>query len=116
MPFGDDRAMVTVDPGFRAENLLTLQVQVPRRLSAPAARNAFYDEKDPLKMSGTFKSYMAGLMRCLPEILPFFAPTVNSYKRINAPRTISGATWSPNSITWTGNNRTHMVRVPGPGP
>ena len=42
-------------------------------------------------------------------------PTVNSYKRINAPRTISGATWSPNSITWTGNNRTHMVRVPGPG-
>ena len=42
-------------------------------------------------------------------------PTVNSYKRINAPRTVSGATWSPNSITWTGNNRTHMVRVPGPG-
>ena len=42
-------------------------------------------------------------------------PTVNSYKRINAPRTISGATWSPNTVTWTGNNRTHMVRVPGPG-
>ena len=42
-------------------------------------------------------------------------PTVNSYKRINAPRTMSGATWAPNSVTWTGNNRTHMVRVPGPG-
>ncbi len=42
-------------------------------------------------------------------------PTVNSYKRINAPGTISGATWAPNTITWTGNNRTHMVRVPGPG-
>jgi glutamine synthetase len=42
-------------------------------------------------------------------------PTVNSYKRINAPRTVSGATWSPNTITWTGNNRTHMVRVPAPG-
>ena len=27
----------------------------------------------------------------------------------------SGATWSPNTVTWTGNNRTHMVRVPGPG-
>ena len=38
-----------------------------------------------------------------------------SYKRINAPRTISGATWSPNTVTWTGNNRTHMVRVPGKG-
>ena len=42
-------------------------------------------------------------------------PTVNSYKRINAPRTLSGATWSPNTVTWTGNNRTHMVRVPGKG-
>ena len=38
-------------------------------------------------------------------------PTVNSYKRINAPRTISGSTWAPNSVTWTGDNRTHMVRV-----
>ena len=42
-------------------------------------------------------------------------PTVNSYKRLNAPRTTSGATWAPNTVTWSGNNRTHMVRVPGPG-
>ncbi len=44
-----------------------------------------------------------------------FNPTVNSYKRINAPRTTSGATWSPNTITYTGNNRTHMVRIPDAG-
>ncbi|WP_374130825.1 hypothetical protein [Sphingomonas sp. 28-62-20] len=42
----------------------------------------------------------------------FLNPTVNSYKRINTPRTVSGATWAPNSVTWTGNNRTHMIRVP----
>ena len=42
-------------------------------------------------------------------------PTVNSYKRINAPRTLSGASWAPNTITWTENNRTHMVRVPDAG-
>ena len=42
-------------------------------------------------------------------------PTVNSYKRINAPRTVSGATWSPSSITFGGNNRTHMVRIPDEG-
>ena len=42
-------------------------------------------------------------------------PVVNSYKRINAPVTLSGATWSPSTISWGGNNRTHMVRVPGPG-
>ena len=42
-------------------------------------------------------------------------PTVNSYKRINAPRTLSGATWSPNTVTYTGNNRTHMIRIPDAG-
>ena len=40
---------------------------------------------------------------------------MNSYKRINAPRTTSGATWSPNSVTYTGNNRTHMIRIPEGG-
>ena len=43
-------------------------------------------------------------------------PTVNTYKRINAPLTLSGATWSPNTITYTGNNRTHMIRIPEAGP
>ena len=42
-------------------------------------------------------------------------PTVNSYKRINAPRTLSGATRSPSSVTYTGNNRTHMIRIPEAG-
>jgi glutamine synthetase len=42
-------------------------------------------------------------------------PTVNSYKRINAPRTASGATWSPNTVTYGGNNRTHMIRIPDAG-
>ena len=40
-------------------------------------------------------------------------PVVNSYKRINAPRTASGATWAPNTVTYGGNNRTHMIRIPG---
>jgi glutamine synthetase len=44
-----------------------------------------------------------------------FNPTVNSYKRINARPTLSGATWSPNTVTYGGNNRTHMVRIPEPG-
>lgn len=34
------------------------------------------------------------------------------YKRINAPLTASGATWSPNTISYSGNNRTHMIRIP----
>ncbi len=42
-------------------------------------------------------------------------PTVNSYKRIDAPVTASGATWAPNAITYGGNNRTHMIRIPEAG-
>ena len=40
---------------------------------------------------------------------------MNSYRRINAPPTKSGASWSPSSISYTGNNRTHMIRVPEAG-
>ncbi len=60
------------------------------------------------------KNFIGGLLHNAPALAAITNPTVNSYKRINAPRTISGATWSPNSVTWTGNNRTHMIRVPEP--
>ncbi|MEL7253608.1 MAG: type III glutamate--ammonia ligase [Pseudomonadota bacterium] len=59
--------------------------------------------------------FLGGIMKHASGMAAITNPTVNSYKRINAPRTTSGATWAPNTVTWTGNNRTHMVRVPGPG-
>ena len=59
--------------------------------------------------------FLGGIMKHASALAAITNPTVNSYKRINAPRTASGATWAPNTVTWTGNNRTHMVRVPGPG-
>ncbi|WP_243614145.1 type III glutamate--ammonia ligase [Shimia aestuarii] len=58
--------------------------------------------------------FLGGIMKHAEALAAITNPTVNSYKRINAPRTMSGATWAPNTVTWTGNNRTHMVRVPGP--
>ena len=61
------------------------------------------------------RHFLGGFMMHGPALAAVTNPTVNSYKRINAPRTVSGATWAPNSVTWTGNNRTHMVRVPAPG-
>ncbi len=61
------------------------------------------------------KYFLGGIMKHASALAAVTNPTVNSYKRINAPRTLSGATWAPNSVTWTGNNRTHMVRVPAPG-
>jgi glutamine synthetase type III len=77
--------------------------------------NAFADRDAPFGLSAKGKTFLGGIMRHASALAAITNPTVNSYKRINAPRTISGATWSPNTVTWTGNNRTHMVRVPGPG-
>ncbi|SNB72143.1 gamma-glutamylmethylamide synthetase [Arboricoccus pini] len=59
--------------------------------------------------------FIGGLMAHADAVCALTNPAVNSYKRINAPRTTSGATWSPSSVTYAGNNRTHMIRIPGPG-
>ncbi len=77
--------------------------------------NAFADKTMPFGLSAQGKHFLGGIMQHASALAAITNPTVNSYKRINAPRTTSGATWAPNSVTWTGNNRTHMVRVPGPG-
>lgn len=67
--------------------------------------NVFYDPNDPHRMSSTFKSYLAGQLKLLPELLPFFAPTVNSYKRL-----VDGY-WAPVKPTWGIDNRTVSHRV-----
>jgi glutamine synthetase len=77
--------------------------------------NMFYDATDEMGLSQQGYHFLGGIMRHAESLSAITNPTVNSYKRINAPRTVSGATWAPNTVTWTGNNRTHMVRVPGKG-
>ncbi len=68
-------------------------------------KNLFYDEKDKFRMSKFFKSYLAGQLHCLPEIMPFVAPTINSYKRL-----VDGY-WAPVKPTWSVDNRTASLRV-----
>ncbi len=77
--------------------------------------NHFADNSDEMGLSQACYHFVGGLMRHAPGMAALTNPTVNSYKRINAPVTNSGATWSPNSITYGGNNRTHMIRIPDPG-
>ncbi|MFC0877175.1 glutamine synthetase family protein [Saccharicrinis sp. FJH2] len=67
--------------------------------------NLFFDEKGSNGMSDIMEHYIAGQLTCLPEILPMFAPTVNSYKRI------SHGDWAPSTVTWGIDNRTTAVRV-----
>ncbi len=78
-------------------------------------KNVFSDDTKELGLSDRGRTFLGGIMKHASALAAITNPTVNSYKRINAPRTSSGATWAPNTVTWTGNNRTHMVRVPGPG-
>lgn len=83
--------------------------------SLDGKKNVFADDSKELSLSDQGRHFLGGIMKHASALAAITNPTVNSYKRINAPRTTSGATWAPNTVTWTGNNRTHMVRVPGPG-
>ena len=69
------------------------------------SKNLFHDSNDEKKMSSLMKSYIAGQLKCMPEILPMYAPNVNSYKRL-----VEGA-WAPTTLTWAVDNRTTALRA-----
>ena len=78
-------------------------------------KNKFLDKSDDLGLSKMAYNFLGGVIKNASSLSAFFNPTINSYRRINAPPTKSGASWSPSSISYTGNNRTHMIRIPDPG-
>ncbi len=78
-------------------------------------KNLFHSARDSLGLSKLAYHFLGGVLHNADALAAVFNPTVNSYKRIDAQVTLSGATWSPNAITYGGNNRTHMVRIPDKG-
>jgi glutamine synthetase len=78
-------------------------------------QNVFADPEGELGLSETAYHFLGGVLTHAEALCALTNPTVNSYKRINAPTTMSGATWSPNTVTYGGNNRTHMIRIPDAG-
>ena len=74
--------------------------------------NLMEDSSGELGLSELAYHFIGGLLKHATSITAVTNPVVNSYKRINAPQTTSGATWSPNTVTYSGNNRTHMIRIP----
>jgi glutamine synthetase len=70
--------------------------------------NLFYDDKDPDGMSELFRSFLAGILHCLPYVMPIYAPNVNSYKRY------AGNFWAPLKVTFGLEDRTAAVRVISP--
>jgi glutamine synthetase len=68
-------------------------------------QNLFVDSKQANGISELMEHYIAGQLYCLPHILPMYAPTINSYKRLT-----EGA-WAPTTFTWGFDNRTVALRV-----
>jgi len=80
-------------------------------------KNLFLDEDDPrgLGLSDVAYHFVGGLKKHAKSYIAVTAPTVNSYKRLRVGAPTSGATWSPVYVTYGYNNRTQMLRIPGPG-
>jgi glutamine synthetase len=69
-------------------------------------KNAFFDSSDPLHLSSIARSYIAGLLKYVPEFACVTNPLVNSYKRL-----VPGYE-APTYLTWSKRNRSAMIRVP----
>jgi glutamine synthetase len=83
--------------------------------STKGSKNVFADKNGDLGLSSAAYHFIGGIVHSADAICALTNPSVNSYKRINAPPTLSGASWSPNTVTYAGNNRTHMIRIPDAG-
>jgi len=64
----------------------------------------------PAECSDTFRYFLAGWIAHAAELMPFYAPTINSYKRYQS------ASWAPTRLAWSYDNRTAGFRIVGSGP
>ncbi|MNF56089.1 Gamma-glutamylputrescine synthetase PuuA [compost metagenome] len=65
---------------------------------------------DDGSMSELFLHHIGGLQKYIPEVLPLFAPNVNSFRRFLPD------TSAPVNVEWGEENRTVGLRVPDAGP
>jgi glutamine synthetase len=74
-------------------------------------RPAFPGDTDigPVQVSPVFQHFLGGWMAHVHELMPFFAPTINSYKRYQ------DGSWAPTRVAWSYDNRTAGFRVVGHG-
>lgn len=74
-------------------------------------QNAFEGDKElgPVHCSDLFRWFLGGWIRYVPDVMPFYAPTINSYKRF-----VDGS-WAPTRLAWSYDNRTAGFRVVGHG-
>ena len=81
---------------------------------ARGGENLMGDPADPrgCGLSKLAYHFIAGVLRHAAAICAITCPTVNSYKRLVKTGSMTGYTWAPIFVSYGGNNRTHMLRVP----
>jgi glutamine synthetase len=81
-------------------------------LADPNGRNIFAGNEDfyGIKCSPFFRYFLGGWIKHTPSLMPFYAPTINSYKRFAI------ASWAPTRLGWSADNRTAGFRIVGEGP
>jgi glutamine synthetase len=74
-------------------------------------KNAFDGNQKfgPVECSDVFRWFLGGWIKHVPDVMPFYAPTINSYKRF------VDASWAPTRLAWSYDNRTAGFRVVGKG-
>jgi glutamate---methylamine ligase len=78
-------------------------------------QNAFAEATDEKGLSQLAYQFMGGVISHGRGLSALCAPTINSYRRIGATTTTSGSTWSPRYLSYGGNNRSHLIRIPEGG-
>ena len=78
-------------------------------------KNAFAASDDEMGLSSLAYQFLGGVLEHGRALSALCNPTINSYRRLGATMTASGSTWSPRYISYGGNNRTHMIRIPEGG-
>ena len=88
---------------------------------AETGENRFTDLDDPRRLGSSRLAYhfVGGLCKHARALCAITSPTVNCYKRLQVGAALTGSrsgfTWTPAFITYGDNNRTQMIRTPGPG-
>ena len=77
--------------------------------------NVFADSAEEMGLSNLAYEFLGGVLAHGRGLSALCNPTINSYRRLGAAMTTSGSTWSPRYISYGGNNRTHMIRIPEGG-
>ncbi len=67
------------------------------------------DQLGRVHCSDVFRWFLGGWIAQVPDVMVFYAPTVNSYKRYQA------GSWAPTRLAWSCDNRTAGFRVVGSG-